>query len=928
MLKNVIHLASGVVLSCLACITTAQTQNPFLPWRTLDTEHFHIHFLPQNEAAARQLAAIAEQQYRIATRAFDWQPDRRTHVRLVDNSDRPQGHANVIPYAQSEILLAPPDDGELVSNDDWLTLVFSHELAHVIHLDKSRGTPHGLQDLFGRHPWLFPARMQPGWGVEGIAVYWESLVNAQGRASSPWFDMLMRLEVAHGTKPIEQINNPPYAWPRNQAYLYGSYFYEFLAAQYGEKAIFALVDEYSDNLVPYRLVSNSAHVTGKPLPQLWQQFDDWLALRFRPQIDALQQQGLSMPQTITSGGFVSDNPLQATDGALWFIENDGKNSAQLVRLHNGVRKPVAHVNTGARFTLHPVQGALLAQPELCDAFSVYYDLFRISPITHQLTRLTKCGRYRLAVWSDDGRHIYAVRHEGGIATVVVLDQNGQPQRELLRAHQGEIIGAIDQRGDRIVVTRQRDQQWDIYEIDVGSGVQRQLTADTTIERNVRYNADGSLIYSADYSGNFEIHRLDTNSRTVTQLTRGLGAAISPSPANADGSFYYAGFDANGQNIKRGASAVLASGTLPPVSAAATPATHPRPEPLLTLPTRRYNGIYSIAPTSWEPAWQSSDDTSAIGATVFGQDALALHQYQLTLLRETDLDEYFGSISYVFAQQLFLSTTRDVEGVTTGDDDIEQYKTEIESQMLYSYPFGTLDGLWRAGVGYSFEKDELKSRDGSIADIRENVLGLHASFSSVEYFPLLYGPSNGRSVGLVVESYDAVNNPDYRGEVATLDWHEYIDLDDSTLALRWVEGIGSESPSRFELGDVFSEYEGLLPYINQRQYALRGYSGQRALRGRHLRLGTLEWRLPLRHVNRSLMVPPVGIGRTSMVIFADSGATWHDGGKPDRYYTGAGIELIGELVLGYNLVLDTRIGAARGFADIGESQFYVRIGRAF
>jgi len=928
MLKTVVHLATGVMLYCFASITNAQTQNPFLPWQTLDTAHFYIHYLPQNEATARQLAAIAEQQYQIVTTAFDWQPDHRTHVRLIDNSDMPQGHANVIPYAQSEILLTPPDDGELITNDDWLTLVFSHELTHVIHLDKTRGTPHGLQDLFGRHPWLFPARMQPAWGIEGLAVYWESIANAQGRAASPWYEMLMRLEVAQGTKPLREINNPPYAWPRNAAYLYGSYFYEFLAAEYGDQAVFKLINEYSDNLVPYRLVSNSAHVTGKPLPELWQQFDGWLQQRFRPQIDTMQQQGLSRADAITSDGFSNDNPAVATDGALWFIDNNGKNTAQLVRQQNGIREDIAHVNSGARFTLHPTQGVLLAQPELCDAFSVYYDLFRVSPITHKLTRLTTCGRYRLAVWSGDGKHIYAVRHEGGIATIVVLDEKGEQLRELMRAAPGEIIGSIDQRGDNIVITRQHNQQWDIDEINVASGALQQLTTDPAIERNVIFNADGSLMYSADYSGNFEIYRLDPTSRNASQLTRGLGAAIAPTATKADGSFYYVGFDANGQNIKHASSTTLTSVALAPATNDANPTAHARPEALQTPAAKPYHGIYSIAPTSWEPAWQTSDSTNAIGATVFGQDALAVHQYQLTLLRETDLNEYFGTISYAFAQQLFMSTRRDVSATQTFNNDIVQYKTETESQMLYSYPFGTLNGLWRAGVGYSFEKDELKSPDGPISDIRENVAGLHASFSSVEFFPLLYGASKGRSVGLVVESYDLLNNPDYSGEVATLDWHEYIDLNDTTLALRWVEGIGSKQPSLFELGDVFSEYEGLAPFINQRQYALRGYSGQYALRGRHLRLGTLEWRLPLSHINRSLMVPPVGIGRTSLVLFADSGTTWQEGNQPDRYYTGAGAELVGELVLGYNLLLDTRIGVAKGFSDIGEAQVYMRIGRAF
>jgi hypothetical protein len=927
MLKNAVRLLAGGLVTCLAQLALAQSQSPLLPWRTLDTDHFHIHFVAHDEASARALAVIAEQQYVTITRALDWRPDRKTHVRLVDNSDRPQGHANVIPFPQTEILLAPPDDGELVSSDDWLTLVFSHELAHVIHLDKSRSTPNGLQDLFGRHPWLFPARMQPGWGIEGFAVYWESQVNRDGRAASPWYDMLMRLEVDNGLKSLATINSPAYTSPRNQAYLYGSYFFLFLDDVYGRDTVFRLINEYSDNLVPYRLVSNSARVTGKPLPQLWRQFEGWLRQRFNTQIETGKAQGLSAFTSITTNGFAHDNPLVAADGALWFIENDGHRAPHLVRIHDDKREIVAELENNARFTLHPQRGVLIAQPEMCGAYSVYYDLFQIKPGSTQPQRLTHCGRYRLAAWSPDGSTIAAVQHIAGKPILVLLNADGSPRETLLTAAPGDIIGALDWHGDMLAITQQHKTQWDIRRFDIRNRSWHQLTDDKAIERNLRFDRDGTLLYSADYRGNFEIYRLAADFSSAAQLTRGIGAAIAPGGSDDTGHIYYTGFAADGQHIYRAKNNVLENIPLRHTAATSQPdnITVETPAP----PSTNYNGWYSIAPTSWEPYWQTTDGINAFGATVFGQDALGLHQYRMSLLRESDLAEYLGSINYSFADQLFLSTTRQLETVKTSNNEIDYYRTEIESQMLYSYPFGTLEGVWRAGFGYSFENDELKSRDGTVSQVKENVVGAHVSFSSVEYFPLQYGASEGRSIGLVIESYDTLRNNDFSGEVFSLDWHEYIAVGDNTLALRWVEGIGSEKPTSFQLGGVFSEYEGLAPYINQRKYALRGYNSLRALADRHMRLGTFEWRMPLRHINRSLMVPPIGVGRTSMALFSDIGGVWHNGENPDRYYSSVGIEAIGELVLGYNLLLDARVGFARGLDDdLGESQFYMRFGRAF
>jgi hypothetical protein len=938
MRKTAVRLLAGVLFSCLAVYALAQSQNPLLDWRTLDTEHFHIHFTAPQVSNARVAAAIAESQYARLTKAFDWHPAHKIHIRLVDNSDRPQGVANVIPYTQAEILLVPPDEGELISSDDWMTLVLSHELTHVIHLDKTRGTPAGMQDLFGRHPWLFPGRMQPTWGIEGLAVYWESTVNRQGRGGAPWFEMLMRMEVANGLKPLSRINGPASEWPRNQAYLYGSYFYLFLADVYGEKTVFRLVREYSDNLVPYRLISNSARVTGKPLPQLWQQFEGWLRQRFEPQIASLRQQGLSPYTDITLRGFAHEGPVTDVDGALWFVASDGHMAPTVVRQQNGDRERIAEVQAGARLSLHPQRGLLVAQPERCDAFSAYYDLFTLTTNTRKLKRLTHCGRYRLAVWSPDGSEIAAVQHVAGKPSLVLLDADGKPKQTLLSGADTDIISSLDWHGDTIAIIQQHDTQWDIRTFNTATKTWSRLTHDRAIERSLRFDRDGSLLYSADYSGNFEIYRLANDGLRATRLTRSMGAAISPTGSDAAGNFYYVSFAADGQHIYQGRNLALENIAL---ADTATPAkntnggddsvSNPSPAdigPASDAPISDYDGWKSIAPTSWQPFWQTGDGIYAYGATVFGQDALALHQYELSLARESDLSEFLGTVSYGFADQLFVSARRDAESVATRNRNTDRYKTEFESQLLYLYPFGTLQHQWRAGGGFNLETDKLKSRDGTLAQIEENVAALMVDYSSVKYFPLLYGASSGRSMSVVLESYDAIHNSDFTGEVLSLDWHEYIPVGDNTLALRWVEGVGSEQPAAFELGGVFSEFEGLAPYVNQRKYSLRGYASQDTLTDRHLRLGTVEWRMPLRNVNRSWMAPPVGIGRSALVLFGESGSAWHSGGNPDRYYSAAGIEVIGELVLGYNLVLDTRIGIAKGFADIGESQFYMRFGRAF
>jgi hypothetical protein len=148
--------------------------DPGQRWRTIETRNFFVHFAEQNRAQARAAASTAERLYPQITSLLDWQPRRRTHIVLLDSADFANGYASPVPFNYSAIFLSPPDDGELLQNRDWLELVMSHEFFHIVHLDKASGSPLALRNVLGRLLPSFPNVLQPGWVIEGLAVYWES----------------------------------------------------------------------------------------------------------------------------------------------------------------------------------------------------------------------------------------------------------------------------------------------------------------------------------------------------------------------------------------------------------------------------------------------------------------------------------------------------------------------------------------------------------------------------------------------------------------------------------------------------------------------------------------------------------------------------------------------------------------------------------
>src|SRR5688572_22090476 len=147
--------------------------DPALAWRTLETANFAVHFADRHRVQARAVAAAAERLLPPVTTLLRWKPADRIQVVVLDSADFANGLASPLPFNFTMIFLAPPDEGELLQNREWLDLVLVHELFHIVHLDMARGPALGLRRVFGRVPFFFPNGLQPRWITEGLAVHAE-----------------------------------------------------------------------------------------------------------------------------------------------------------------------------------------------------------------------------------------------------------------------------------------------------------------------------------------------------------------------------------------------------------------------------------------------------------------------------------------------------------------------------------------------------------------------------------------------------------------------------------------------------------------------------------------------------------------------------------------------------------------------------------
>ncbi len=930
-------------------LQAALTHDPALHWRTLTSAHFEIHFHDGEETLAHEVAAIAEQTHKRLIHELNWRPAKRTQLILTDRFDFSNGSATPFPRNTMSIIVTPPRSDSVINDySDWLDTLITHEYTHILHLDKRAGLPAGLQKVFGRMLFLFPNVLQPPWFIEGLATYHET-DNAShiGRGQSTQFRMLMRMEVEYGIKPVRQINQPLESWPMNTVrYLYGVYFYQFVAERYGKEKVQELVEQYSDNLIPFMINSNTRKVLDANLKRLWVEFSKYLRDDFRTEITDIRQRGETPTQQLTRYGYFTGMARVADNGDVYFLRDNQQSEPRLMRLRRGEQAQAIGDMRGRHFDLHPEAGIVVAEIDATHSTNLFADLYHIDPHSGKKTQLTHAGRYLYAAWSPNGQQIVAVHNSGGQSALHLLDANGKLLDILWQGTNHTVLGPLDWSADgqqlALPVWR-RDSLWNLEGFSLRTRQWQMLTHTAGIETTPRYSRDGqSLLFSADYDGVYNIRRLDLRSGKIDTLSNLLGGAFAPAEAPNGSGLYFTGIGARGFDLY----------FLPTPQARPTlhtvPAGKPRPATAASTTSGEitdYSPLPRIAPTWWLPWLAFSDDRSEVGFTTSGNDPLNRHNYNLSFARDVKNDWFVGRIDYLYDRwnpTLKFSAERQIISLRDSNDKPVHFRDSDSLTLEALWPFFRYDRRWTLHAGLVSETESDKRILPGFAPqptIRDQLLGLAVTYDSSRRYARSISPSNGRQLRLVAEDNDLLDS-DSSGQVYTLDWREFIDLrGEHVLAARLVAGWSSDKPRPFRLGGSLSNTIPSDPraaalgptdaIFNHRRYALRGYSeGLRDLTGRRMGLFEVEWRFPIRLIERGLMAPPIGVHRLHGALFFNTGDAWNGRFAMADLKSGIGAEFNASLVLGYWLPVNLRLGYALALDDDGTEQIYLNFGGSF
>ena len=913
-----------------------QGANPDLEWKTYETENFLIHYPEKLSSLVVKVAAYSQASHASLSEFFAWKPSDKTHVVMVDDFDQSNGYAQPMPNNTMTLFMQPPTSGELLVYDDWLKMLIHHEYTHILHLDKVLGFPKVLRKIFGRIIFSFPNALHPNWFAEGLATFHETdSEKGVGRGQSDLFEIMMRAELEDGIKPLSRINTVvAHDWPLNTAYLYGVYFFKFIHDVYGEQAIKRLINNYSNNVIPYMVGSNSTSVVGKPLDELWIDFGNYLNGYFSPQIERMKAEPESA-YSVVSEEHASYGLLAAgIKGDIWFSAIDHQLGAGLYQLINDVERKVTDLNSLASIDINKQGRVLISQLEFCDQYAEYYDLFILTD-DEELESITSCGRYRQAKWIDNKR-ILALRYEAAVPSLDVLNERGAYIRNLWKGNEKIVLSDFDvelkETGhlDVVASIKELNNPWNLYRFNQGEW--NLITETQSTQTNPIVNG-GEITFIQSQLGQSEAYKLDQNG-SISRLTHTYTGIKQLLPIDHQ-SAYSLRYSSDGiqlVNVKVGEHRKLYEAIPNPSLSALTSNRHlsQKSKPIEGKP---YSPLYSVLPSYWFPVYISDEDTKQVGFFTSGADALNIHQYVFQLANESITEHWLLNTNYIYDNRAFFGLEQSIDYVGESGS-IGVY--EKSSQWIAGYMMPQLKVSRQVYPYIAITQTEDYFYDGETNRLLTNTahdnwlaLGLiYDQFRSTRWAGDI---ASGFQVKASVETTEVVENSLVDSTVVNLDAKYYLPLlEDHTLAQRVFLGANLKGRSRFQLGGSKSDgYIGPGIQIKKRSYALRGYSNTSSkLSGKNILLHSVEYRLPMDWLDNSYMAPPVGFNGWSLRGFVDTGGAWDSDVSESDFRSGLGVEAILDATLGYYLGLRVRLGAAKGFGSEADDSIYLELGGSF
>ena len=561
---------------------------------TIVTDHFRIHYSSNTVGTARRVAETAEEVFAPLATAYNYYDDfSPIHIIVIDNSDR-LGNGSANYYSNTITIWATNLDSDLRGSHDWVRNVLTHELAHIITLNKARQkwpVQFALLSVtrFTSNPDVrFEIPLYhltaPAWWSEGIAQYATHQFGYETWDTHR--DMLLRMAVLeddlHSYTEMGGLQNRGGGYYGELVYNQGYGLLLYIDETYGREQVEALTHHTG------RLSFDAAvdKVLGISAGQL---YDDW--------VQHLEKRYGERATRIAPSLFEGDELADLNQGFIEYYPSfspDGKKIAYVTSEDRDfpIPKLVIHdFETGETKRLDGFTDTRVSwSPDSREIAYVrnksgFNDLYIYDLEADEETRISARLRAKDPDFSPDGERLVFIHNEDGTNNLGLIDRGGTNLAYLTNHNDGTqysaprwspdgewLLFSIFQGEDRDIAMMRaaspplpkelgiRDRTLD----DIPDSLRvfpdslafphadtsgfRAVLASKADERDPFWLPDGSgFVFSSDRTGIFNIYEYRLATGEVEQMTNVLGGAFTPT-ADSTGRIAYSGYHASDYSL--------------------------------------------------------------------------------------------------------------------------------------------------------------------------------------------------------------------------------------------------------------------------------------------------------------------------------------------------------------------------------------------
>lgn len=546
---------------------------PEYEWYTIEREHIYVHYHEGAERTANIVAKIAEEVWGPITALYEYEPD-KVHYVIKDIDDYSNGATyffnNKIEIWSSAL------DFDLRGTHNWLRNVIAHEFTHMVQIqqgqrfsnlmpsvylqflnyeDKRRpDILYGFPNFVGTYP--ISSINIPAWFAEGTAQYqrqefdydrWDSHRDMILRSYALENKMLSWAEMGVFSKTSlgsESVYNSGYALTR------------YIAQKYGEDKI-NLISKKLGVLTNFTMDAAVEDALGMEGTELYEDWKSFVTNDYKKRIAPVQK-NLVTGDIVSGIGFGNFYPSFSPDGKKFlYVSNKNYDYLSLsgVFLQNLETGEDKQIEFGVRSSVQFVPGQnKIIYSKLSEDnpnWIKIHDLYIYDLDEEQETRITFGLRANQPAISHDGKYIVFQYQKDGTTNLGIVTTAGKDFRRITFFEEGEqVYNPKFSNDDReVYFDYSTNHGRDIAKVEVdGKNFQLVLNSDID-ERNPFIANDGSIYYSSDETGIFNIYRIDPESKKSERITNVTGGAFMPS-VDSDGNLLYAGYTVSGYKIFR------------------------------------------------------------------------------------------------------------------------------------------------------------------------------------------------------------------------------------------------------------------------------------------------------------------------------------------------------------------------------------------